>query len=158
MFNRHHHVADSPAQNRPPPSQGHLHTIDVVDDRSRLCLLIRPSTMSPSTSCNWSIVQWVLWWDKDDLWASIISWYDFGTTPSSATTTTSTSTSATSTLRGYHAHVVLADFYSSQSISSPTRCWGGGNYGRASALELQEGLPTGQEALRALPLSWQSYT
>jgi hypothetical protein len=154
MFNRHHHVADSPAQNHPPPSQGHLHTIDVVDDRSRLCLLIRPSTMSPSTSCNWSIVQWVLWWDKDDLWASIISWYDFGTTPSSATTTTSTSTSATSTLRGYHAHVVLADFYSSQSISSPTRCWGGG----VIMVELQEGLPTGQEALRALPLSWQSYT
>jgi hypothetical protein len=38
----------------------------------------------------------------------------------STATTTSISTSATSASRGYHLHVVLADFYSSHSICAIT--------------------------------------
>jgi hypothetical protein len=54
-----------------------------------------------------------------------------GTTPSppsstTSTTTTTTSTSATSASKGYHLHVVLADFCSSHSICAITtvQLWG----------------------------------
>jgi hypothetical protein len=101
----------------------HLHDTATQEmlqmSRSRLCSLIRTSATSPSTSRNQLVVQWVLWWDKDDFCASICS--SFRTTPSPlAVTTTSSSTSATLASRGYHLHVVIAIFYSNQSISTST--------------------------------------
>jgi hypothetical protein len=107
----------------------HRHFQDIVTqqilqvDRSRLLSLIRLSATSPSTSCNRPIIQRVFVCGTKLIFVHPSARQDdFRTTPSTATTT-STSTLATSTSRGYHPDVVLADCYSSQSISALTRCF-----------------------------------